>query len=131
MENIKKLYSLCFPNKNAEAELKNIENYNYKIADDVCFVTYKITSDEEAEVYDVGTQPEHRNKGIAKNLINSLVAELKAAGVKTIFLEVAENNIAAIKLYENCGFTKYNTRKNYYNIEDKKINATLMRLFIN
>jgi ribosomal-protein-alanine N-acetyltransferase len=131
MENIKKLYTICFPNKNAEAELKNIENYNYKIADDVCFVTYKIISDEDAEIYDVGTHPEYRNKGIAKNLINSLVAELKAAGVKTIFIEVAENNMAAINLYENCGFTKYSIRKGYYNIEGKKFDALLMRIINN
>ena len=35
-------------------------------------------------------------------------------GVKTLFLEVNENNAPAIKTYEKFGFSVYNTRKNYY-----------------
>ena len=40
--------------------------------------------------------------------------------LEKIYLEVAENNIGAIKLYENNGFRKIGIRKNYYNFSNQK-----------
>ena len=45
-----------------------------------------------------------------------------------IILEVNENNISAIKLYEKNGFKKYGLRTRYYNNTD---NALIMNLKIN
>ena len=46
--------------------------------------------------------------------------------IYNITLEVDENNINAIKLYEKCGFIKKAIRKNYYNNSD----GILMELII-
>ena len=43
---------------------------------------------------------------------------------KNIFLEVRQNNVSAIKLYENTGFKLVNIRKDYYS--DTHENALVM-----
>lgn len=48
---------------------------------------------------------EHRGKGIAKLLLESVLKEAKNAGCGNVFLLVAEDNAPAISLYNNFGFT--------------------------
>jgi len=52
----------------------------------------------------VSVLKEWTGKGIAKNLIDRCVAHAKAAGMHHVGLEVAADNIPAIKLYEKSGF---------------------------
>ena len=47
---------------------------------------------------------EHRGKGIAKRLVERLLSEAKTAGCVKVFLLVAEDNKAAISLYNSLGF---------------------------
>src|SRR3989338_2200546 len=49
--------------------------------------------------------PDHRNKGYAKFLIEKALKCAKEAGIQ-IKLEVHAKNKAAIKLYQNYGFSK-------------------------
>lgn len=57
----------------------------------------------------------YRMHGIGSKLINYLINN---NDVLNITLEVRENNLPAIKLYEKFGFKKNIIRKNYYNGED-------------
>ncbi len=47
-------------------------------------------------------------------------------GFVKIYLEVAKNNTEAVSFYKKMNFKIFNSRKNYYLIENKKIEALLM-----
>ncbi len=122
------LYQTCFPEKDASAEIKALgDDFNFDILDDKSFIIFRMVSDEEMEIIDMGTLPEARGQGLATQLLNSTIEDLKDIDIQTVYLEVAENNADALKLYQNCGFVKYNTRKGYYSVKGKKIDAILMK----
>lgn len=68
---------------------------------------------DRIEINQIETLINYRNKGIASKLLEELL-KLK----KDITLEVNENNISAIKLYEKYNFKKVAIRKNYYKNKD-------------
>lgn len=74
---------------------------------------------EKCEIIDIFTEEEYRKQGIALSLIKEIEKDFP---VENITLEVREDNIAAIKLYEKLGFKKVSIRKNYY----KDVNGILM-----
>ena len=47
----------------------------------------------------------HRGKGIARKMFEFMVPGLKKAGIREFWLEVLQNNEAAIKAYQNTGFS--------------------------
>lgn len=53
------------------------------------------------------TVPEHRGKGIIKEIINALVDWCAARAIHEIRLDVYHGNDAAIKAYEKAGFEKH------------------------
>ena len=59
--------------------------------------------------------PLHRRKGIAEKLLHETEALLKQQGVKECRLEVREDNVAAINLYQKLGYTKIGKLEKYYN----------------
>ena len=56
------------------------------------------------EISAVCTDPAHQGKGLARRLVNAVVAGIRADG-DIPFLHVAETNENAIRLYEKMGFT--------------------------
>ena len=85
--------------------------YVYKIDDSiVSFLIFDIIY-ERCEIIDIFTCKEFRNKGYAYLLINEVISDYK---LDNITLEVEENNINAINLYEKLGFKRAAYRKNYY-----------------
>jgi [ribosomal protein S18]-alanine N-acetyltransferase len=77
------------------------------------FVIGQIAADE-AEILSLGVAPEWQRRGIARHMIEGLVRAARRAEVKRLFLEVAADNTAAIKLYKGLGFAAVGTRKDYY-----------------
>lgn len=75
----------------------------------------------EAELINIGVDKGYLRRGIAYNLLNYVICNLKS---NVMFLEVSTNNLAAINLYKKCGFNQYSIRKNYYGQSD----AILMKL---
>ncbi len=69
---------------------------------------------EEAEILTLAVQPEARRQGIARRLLADLEHAARRAGALTLFLEVADNNAAAVNLYESAGFTCTGRRAGYY-----------------
>ena len=55
-----------------------------------------------------------RQKGHGKLLMQHLESLLKKDDVKSLFIEVAVSNHAALALYASSGFEKAGMRKNYY-----------------
>ena len=69
---------------------------------------------DELDIIELGVISEFRRLGIARKLITHLQHYCIRHNIKKIFLEVAENNVAGISLYEKTGFRKIGIRKNYY-----------------
>jgi ribosomal-protein-alanine N-acetyltransferase len=79
----------------------------------VGFVMGQIAADE-AEVLSIGVVTDWQKAGLAKKLMEGLERALKRAGVKRLFLEVAEDNKAAQALYAARGLGEISRRKGYY-----------------
>lgn len=69
---------------------------------------------DEAELIAIAVDPAFQKQGIATQMLNVLMSELGRVDVANFFLEVRQNNQAAITLYEKAGFRKVGVRKNYY-----------------
>ncbi len=65
----------------------------------------------EADMMNLAVRPDYRRRGIAKRLVEELIARLPAS---SLTLEVRQSNAAAIALYEALGFRQVGLRKNYY-----------------
>ena len=69
---------------------------------------------DEAEILSIGVMGDWRRVGLGKKLVAGLERALLKAGVKKLFLEVAEDNQSARGLYVACGFKETGRRKGYY-----------------
>lgn len=67
----------------------------------------------------LGVASELRRQGLARLLLDHASKRALQNGIQCLSLHVYENNIAAIKLYESCGFTK-----------EKKIDLTAHSFFV-
>jgi len=122
------IYQKCFPERQAEKELEALgKNFEYQILDKTTFIIYMVISPDEAEIIDIGTMPAMRGQGKATGLLKDTIENLSKKKIRTIYLEVAENNHTAIKLYEKCGFERYNIRKGYYKTATNRLNALLYK----
>ncbi|MGN0521201.1 MAG: ribosomal protein S18-alanine N-acetyltransferase [Eubacterium sp.] len=65
----------------------------------------------EGDIMRVAVLPECRRLGAGKALLSEC---LKSDELDTVFLDVRENNMPAIRLYESFGFKNIGVRKNYY-----------------
>ena len=90
----------------------------------VCYGGIKIIIDE-ADVMNIVTRIDKRNMGFAKFILNELINIAKEKNCKLITLEVNENNLPAIHLYEKFDFKQVGLRKKYYNGIDNAILMTL------
>ncbi|MBP7062587.1 tRNA (adenosine(37)-N6)-threonylcarbamoyltransferase complex dimerization subunit type 1 TsaB [Ferrovibrio sp.] len=77
------------------------------------FALGRIAADE-AEVISIAVRPRLRQLGIGGVLLRGLAAEAARLGAGSLFLEVAEGNLAAQALYHACGFKQVGRRKDYY-----------------
>ena len=76
---------------------------------------------EEAHVTNLLVAPEHRRKGIARELLARLVDEALEMGARHLTLEVRESNVAARALYSSMGLAPVGVRRGYYGDEDALI----------
>jgi ribosomal-protein-alanine N-acetyltransferase len=88
----------------------------------------------EVEILTLCVDPEFRQRRFGEFLLRHLIAWSQAVSVTSIFLEVAEDNIAGRALYAGQGFVSVGERKNYYKdsaaeeADDKATNAYVMAL---
>lgn len=69
---------------------------------------------DEAEILSVGVRQDWQKRGIATKLVEGLKRASRNAGARSLYLEVAESNLAAIRLYGKTGFAEAGRRKGYY-----------------
>jgi [ribosomal protein S18]-alanine N-acetyltransferase len=83
---------------------------------------------DEAEILSIAVAASHRGRGLSRNLLLTHLGHLAGRGVRTVFLEVEENNQPARRLYERAGFTVAGRRERYYRqASGEQLNALLMR----
>jgi [ribosomal protein S18]-alanine N-acetyltransferase len=90
------------------------------------FAVSRIGADE-AEILSIAVDAAHRGRGFSRNLLLTHLGYLAGRGVRTIFLEVEENNQPARRLYERAGFAIVGRRERYYRQGGEQLNALLMR----
>ena len=115
LDNIVNLHAKCFPEKPwSGQDFEDLKKSGCEvIASQNGFVVYRQTLDE-AEIITIGVHPEARRTGIATAMLGIVEGELCKNGVKTLFLEVAENNHPARALYEQNGYVQIGVRPKYY-----------------
>jgi ribosomal-protein-alanine N-acetyltransferase len=82
---------------------------------------------DEAEILSIAVDAAHRGRGFSRDLLLTHLGYLAGRGVRTIFLEVEENNQPARRLYERAGFAVVGRRERYYRQGGEQLNALLMR----
>lgn len=58
----------------------------------------------EATIFGLGILPEHRGKGLGKQVLKSILIELGNKNIDEILIDVDSNNEVAFKLYKQMGF---------------------------
>ncbi len=123
MDCVLKLYWQIYPtmeNSSVFLELmkkpSHIGFYGYLENKLICFVSANFVQDE-IDVIELGVIQEMRKRGIGFKLLTYLQHYCAQNEIRKIFLDVAENNFAAVRLYEKAGFEKIRIRKNYYMLD--------------
>ena len=81
------------------------------------------TSDVDAEVLTVATDPARRGCGLGRAVLEAAHARCRAAELRDVFLEVAEDNAAARALYAALGYRPIGRRPGYYQREGGRVAA--------
>ncbi len=68
----------------------------------------------DGEISNVAVDEKYRGKGIAYEMLQFAMNEMRKEGVEAFTLEVRASNTPAIKLYEKLGFSNAGVRKNFY-----------------
>ena len=85
-----------------------------QVVGDAIGLLRKHASGVSGRVYSLVVDGAHRRQGIGQKLFASIVNMLEARGAPRIFLEVAEKNQTAIKIYERFGFRNVERLPDYY-----------------
>ena len=120
LEDISNLENKCFSSPYSDnLIMKDIEDKNRTLlfahfkGEVIGYICYEKILDE-MELLRVCVLEEFRQYKIATKLMEKMIEEFNSGNFKKIFLEVDEENLNAVKLYEKFGFKKIGERKNYY-----------------
>jgi ribosomal-protein-alanine N-acetyltransferase len=83
----------------------------------VGFALARVSADE-AEILSLGVLSEARGKGLGARLVEAVADKARALGARSLYLEVAEDNAAARRLYARLGFSEAGRRADYYATAD-------------
>jgi ribosomal protein S18 acetylase RimI-like enzyme len=81
-----------------------------------------------AEVRSVYVKASARGHGIGARLLRLIVADARSAGIESLILSVLEDNAAARKLYEACGFRVYGTEPRAVKKDDRYVGQSQYHL---
>jgi ribosomal-protein-alanine N-acetyltransferase len=80
----------------------------------------------DAQVMTLGTEERFQGRGLARLMLDNLLARAREVGAAVVLLEVRVDNEPAIHLYESVGFERLGKRRAYY--QPGNIDAWTMRL---
>jgi ribosomal-protein-alanine N-acetyltransferase len=84
---------------------------------------------DEVELRNMAVDPEHREQGIGKALLEDARDRLRKVGAKRVFLEVRASNKPALSLYYSVGFALHSLRKGYYHDPDDDAYVLALELY--
>lgn len=93
----------------------------------VAFLLAQIAGDV-VDIIDIGTAPHWRRHGIAGQMLRHYIDQLRAQNIRAIYLEVAIDNLGALALYRQAGFTEIGRRIGYYRRGSMRVDALQMEL---
>ena len=73
---------------------------------------------DEAEILTIAFAPRLRRRGAGRALLERHMKRLGETGTTRLYLEAAEDNVAALALYRRLGFKEEGRRKGYYRRDD-------------
>ena len=122
------LYSQSFAKSWSEEEIKSLIKlcgfFGFWCEDGMIMCNKAL---DEAEIYTICVAPLARGKGIGRKLLTEAINYARLQRIAKIFLEVAEDNSPALKLYISAGFKEVGRRKKYYN---NQTDALVMELLL-
>ena len=71
---------------------------------------------DECELLSLAVAPEHRRRGLGAMLLDAAMVHAAAVRASGFFLEVAEDNRPALKLYQGRGLVPVGRRPDYYEL---------------
>jgi ribosomal-protein-alanine N-acetyltransferase len=93
----------------------------------VGFALGRVVADD-CELLSIAVAPAWRGHGVGTRLLDAAMAWAKANHAKKFFLEVAEGNSAALRLYERRGLVQVGRRPEYYELKNGAfVDALTMR----
>ncbi len=134
VSNAAELEKLCFSapwSQDAfKSELKNENSYFISAKIDSQFAGYAgmYSAADEGYVYNIAVHENFRNMKVGRTLICALLDHCRKSHLAFLSLEVRCSNVAAISLYEKCGFQKAGIRKNFYDFP--KEDGVIMTYYI-
>jgi [ribosomal protein S18]-alanine N-acetyltransferase len=96
-------------------------------AEAVGFALGQVAADE-AEVLTIAVAPWARRQGGGAALLSALRDVAAVRGARTLFLEVAVDNLPALALYNQFGFRQAGVRPGYYARQGAPADALILRL---
>ncbi|MGQ9506979.1 MAG: ribosomal protein S18-alanine N-acetyltransferase [Candidatus Bathycorpusculaceae bacterium] len=85
-----------------------------KIVGFVIGIVYAERSALAGHILTIDVSPSHRRRGVAQRLLQKIEENFKEKGVKSCRLEVREDNVAALRLYQKLGYTQVAKLEYYY-----------------
>ena len=76
--------------------------------------TYMDKKPATGQILTIDVSPNHRRKGIGQRLLQEIEKTFKDKSVKICHLEVRENNLGALSLYQKLGYRKIGRLEKYY-----------------
>ena len=67
-----------------------------------------------ARLYSLAVAPDRQGRGVARQLLQQAEVDVRSTGALYLRLEVAASNTAAIRLYEQLGYTQFGRYDDYY-----------------
>lgn len=79
-------------------------------------VGYAVTlgSDDLADLQRIAVHPDHQRQGIARTLLDEVLAEAAGSGANRVLLEVSASNAPALAFYAALEFVEIDRRRRYY-----------------
>ncbi len=82
---------------------------------------------EQAELLTIIVSAQSQNAGLGQALLSAGEAAAAQQGAEIMFLEVAEDNLSAIRLYRKAGYESLGRRPAYYKRPDGRVAALILR----
>ena len=82
--------------------------------DEVVGFAVTLGSDDLADLQRIAVHPDHQRQGIARMLLDEVLAQAAGSGANRVLLEVSASNAPALAFYAASDFVEIDRRRRYY-----------------